>query len=287
MINDCLIIENNFKDINNIYNIIKNGEDSFNKINFKPDENDICNFLNTLKNFGNFYEENIKIDLPLEKDLIYEIKKGSNASTPKKSLHDQLRKIEAKKFCNNYTFNFPLKKCSFFISEEKKFIILGEGENIITKTGTNFNWTGTISNNKIDFSKKEEYIFKFKILNTEFYNIMLGVATMDSNFNKASFEDNKANKIFGWYYSLSNGYLFSREPQNYSYKNIGLDSRVKELNMIIKTDIKKKYANLKFIINDEDKGDSYTKIPLDKPISPSILLFHTNDSVEILEMMIK
>ena len=116
---------------------------------------------------------------------------------------------------------------------------------------------------------------------------MLGVATMDFNFNKASFEDNKANKIFGWYYSLSNGYLFSREPQNYSYKNIGLDSRVKELNMIIKTDIKKKYANLKFIINDEDKGDSYTKIPLDKPISPSILLFHTNDSVEILEMMIK
>ena len=116
---------------------------------------------------------------------------------------------------------------------------------------------------------------------------MLGVATMDFNFNKASFEDNKANKIFGWYYSLSNGYLFFFFSQNYSYKNIGLDSRVKELNMIIKTDIKKKYANLKFIINDEDKGDSYTKIPLDKPISPSILLFHTNDSVEILEMMIK
>ena len=40
---------------------------------------------------------------------------------------------------------------------------------------------------------------------------------------------------------------------------------------------------LKFIVDNEDKGDSYTDIPLEKPIFPSVLLYHTNDSVEIIE----
>ena len=40
---------------------------------------------------------------------------------------------------------------------------------------------------------------------------------------------------------------------------------------------------LKFIINNEDKGDSYTNIPIDKPLFPAVCLFHVNDSVEIIE----
>ena len=39
---------------------------------------------------------------------------------------------------------------------------------------------------------------------------------------------------------------------------------------------------LKFIIDNEDKGDSYTNIPIDKPIFPTILLYHVDDSVEII-----
>jgi hypothetical protein len=42
-----------------------------------------------------------------------------------------------------------------------------------------------------------------------------------------------------------------------------------------------KKRTLKFIIENEDKGDSYTDIPLDKPIATSVLLYHTNDSVEM------
>ena len=40
---------------------------------------------------------------------------------------------------------------------------------------------------------------------------------------------------------------------------------------------------LKFIINNEDKGDSYTDIPIDKPLFPAVLLYNINDSVEIFE----
>ena len=44
-----------------------------------------------------------------------------------------------------------------------------------------------------------------------------------------------------------------------------------------------KKRSLKFIINNEDKGDSYTNIPIDKPIFPAVLLENQNDSVEITE----
>ena len=41
---------------------------------------------------------------------------------------------------------------------------------------------------------------------------------------------------------------------------------------------------LKFIIDNEDKGESYTNIPIDKPIYPAVILHDTNDSIEILEI---
>ena len=45
-----------------------------------------------------------------------------------------------------------------------------------------------------------------------------------------------------------------------------------------------KQRTLKFIINNEDKGDSYINIPIDKPIFPAVLLYNKNDSVEITEV---
>ena len=40
---------------------------------------------------------------------------------------------------------------------------------------------------------------------------------------------------------------------------------------------------LKFIINNEDKGESYKDIPIDKPLVPAICLYKINDSIEIIE----
>ena len=41
--------------------------------------------------------------------------------------------------------------------------------------------------------------------------------------------------------------------------------------------------SLKFIIDNEDRGNSFDNIPIDKPISPSIILNDIDDSVEISE----
>ena len=40
---------------------------------------------------------------------------------------------------------------------------------------------------------------------------------------------------------------------------------------------------LKFIMDGEDKGNSFTDIPLNKPLFPSVLLYHKDDSVEITD----
>lgn len=40
-------------------------------------------------------------------------------------------------------------------------------------------------------------------------------------------------------------------------------------------------GTMKFIIDNEDKGESYTGIPLDKPLVPVIFLYDKDDSVEV------
>ena len=45
-----------------------------------------------------------------------------------------------------------------------------------------------------------------------------------------------------------------------------------------------KKGSLKFIIDGEDHGDSYTNIPLDNELYPSVLLYHKEDSVEIMDI---
>jgi hypothetical protein len=45
-----------------------------------------------------------------------------------------------------------------------------------------------------------------------------------------------------------------------------------------------KKRTLKFIINNEDRGDSYKNIPIDKPLFPAVMLYYSNDSVEITKL---
>ena len=45
-----------------------------------------------------------------------------------------------------------------------------------------------------------------------------------------------------------------------------------------------KKITLKFLINNEDKGDSYNNISIDKPLFPAVFLYEKDDSVEISEI---
>ena len=87
-----------------------------------------------------------------------------------------------------------------------------------------------------------------------------------------------SNEKCGWYYYCDGSTLYSGPPFNYSGKSSGL-SKVNDEIVVVIMNMKKR--TLKFIINNEDKGDSYTNIPIDKPIFPAICLDYQNDSVEI------
>ena len=68
-------------------------------------------------------------------------------------------------------------------------------------------------------------------------------------------------------------------PFNYSNKSSGLSKINNEIIVIMNM----KKRTIKFKINNEDKGDSYINIPIDKPIFPAVILVHKNDSIEITE----
>ena len=106
---------------------------------------------------------------------------------------------------------------------------------------------------------------------------MIGVATIDFDVNSAFYQ---TNKNYGWYYYCCNGNLYSGPPHNYQGKGTNLKYRNNEIRIIMNM----KKRTLKYIIDNEDKGESYTNIPLDKPIAPSVLLYNINDSVEIIEV---
>ena len=105
---------------------------------------------------------------------------------------------------------------------------------------------------------------------------MIGVATSDFDIYTSDFS------TCGFYLfcRLSPPTLYSGPPFNFSGKKTNL-SRVNN-EIIVVLNMKKR--TLKFIINNEDKGDSFTNIPIDKPLFPAVLLYYANNSVEISEV---
>ena len=138
----------------------------------------------------------------------------------------------------------------------------------MTKTGTN-GWMGKICENELEKSK--EHKWKIKIIKSYNKCIMVGVAPIDFDINSSDYSN------CGWYFYCYDSTLYSGPPFNYSCKGTNLSKVNDEIIVIMNMEKR----TLKFIINNEDKGDSYKNIPLDKPIYPAVLLCNPNDSVEI------
>ena len=173
----------------------------------------------------------------------------------------------------NYQYSFKFQKCPHDINEDRKFLISGEKENIMTKVGQN-NIIGTICINELEENK--EYNWKIKILHSRDYdnNIMVGVATSEFDINSSIYN------TCGWYLHCRNSTLYSGPPHNYNGQITNLNRVTDEIvvNMNMKT------RTLKFIIDNEDRGNSYTDIPIDKKIFPAVFLYETNDSIEIINL---
>ncbi len=92
---------------------------------------------------------------------------------------------------------------------------------------------------------------------------MVGVAPCNFDNNKSNFNN------CGWYLHIES-YLYSGPPYNFSTKATNLKQVNNELIMVMNM----KNKSLKFIIDNEDKGESYIDIPIDNPITPAISLYN-------------
>ena len=221
--------------------------------------NDCINIENNIKNINIINEIINKCDIKNKIEF--------NFSPKETQLKEFMKSIGTfgKIYYNIYSF----KKCPTNIEDNRKYVISGYKNNIITKTGYN-GWMGTICENELDKSI-EEHKWKIKILNSQNKSIMVGVATSD--FDILSSTQNTC----GWYLSCDNSKLYSGPPFKYDCLKTNL-SKVKD-EIIVVMNMKKR--TVKFIINNEDKGDSYKDIPIDKPLFPAVCLVHKDDSVEI------
>ena len=276
------------KEIDNIYNekyfnddIIKKGEKLPKKIKLSLDKgklidkdwdnNNLYSYINDCINI----ENNIK-NINIIKKNINKFEKNNKIKIgflPKEeSFNNFLGTLNS--FGKIYLNGFCFKDYPEEIKENRKFALSGENKNIITRTGSN-GWFGTICEFELDKSI-EEHKRKIKILKGTENDIMVGVAPSDFDINKS---DNYNSS--GWYLhcQYSPPYLYTGPPFNYNYKQTNLSKINDEILVVMNM----KKRTFKFIINNEDKGDSYTNIPIDKPLYPAVLLYYKNDSVEITE----
>ena len=129
---------------------------------------------------------------------------------------------------------------------------------------------GTICQNQLEKNKVHEW--KIKILKTKEYKIDVGVAPIDFDINSSQYN------TCGWNFYCMNSTLDSGPPHKYFDTKTNLSKVKDEIKIIM--DMNKR--TLKFIINNEDKGESFTNIPIDKPLTPAVCLETKDDSVEII-----
>ena len=145
------------------------------------------------------------------------------------SFKDFLKSINS--FGKIYLKNFSFKECPKNINDKRAYSISGENNNILTKTGTNGCWMGTICENELDKSI-EEHKWKIKLLNVKYNHFMVGVAPIDFDINSSSYNN------CGWYLFCNNSTLYSGPPFNYSGKNTNL-SKVND-EIIVVMNLKKR-----------------------------------------------
>ena len=78
-------------------------------------------------------------------------------------------------------FFYKLKPCPQNIKEENNYIISGDNQNIVTKTGKDEKYVGILCQNHLDELKI--YKWRIKILKTKNFRINIGVSPIDFDIN--------------------------------------------------------------------------------------------------------
>ena len=228
--------------------------------------NDCINIEKNIEKFLNIKE---KIKLLNSKAVIQFVIKDNDGEV----ISEKIKNF-GEIFFNDYKFIF--KKCPNEINIQRKFIISGDKDNILTKKEPDFCWTGTTC--LTEFKKSVEYKWKIRILKSITKQIMIGVVPSDFNINNIDSSDFTIN-LSGWFFYCNDLRLYSGPPHNYINKS----TEIKELGNEIICVMNMDKRTLRFMTSEKDKEIQYSDIPVDKPLFPAVCLFNC-DKVEILEI---
>ena len=242
-------------------------------LNADKDNNKLSSLINDCINVENHVLDIKKINSTLKRSDSYKnikIKFLPNEN----EINNFLEFINKFGKITNNDYKYKFKKCPLSFDFPKEYNVYGVNDNFLIKTGPTSMKTYIC---EYELINEIENKWKIEIVNSKSNHIMVGITTIDCNLNILTY-----NRC-GWYISCFTSKLYSGPPHNYNGKETNLNFVKRQIAIIM--DMKK--GTLKFIFDGEDKGESYTNIPLDKPIFPVVILYDTNDEVKISECYYK
>ena len=172
---------------------------------------------------------------------------------------------------------FLWKKCPSEVDKDRKYSV--DKKNPRIATNIRGYYCTIIGNTPLPPNKVTSWCTK--ILKSEDNNgdgIYIGVAPSDINQNENW-------KKCGWYFYCCYSTLRSGPPHNYRGKEYGPRKGQGEYvhtgdSVGVVMDTAK--GELSFVVNGVNLGVAYERIPLDKPLVPCTILYHKEDSVELV-----
>jgi len=273
-------------------------------LNFKPEEAGINDFISKIKAFGNIYYQNLRF------------KESENKDYTVTGTSDNI-------IINNKNNEWILVQCKNELEKEKEYIwkikILKSQCNRIMIGVSAILSQNEMKNINNFFSFDKNEIIKRIILNqnylNKYFNLWkykkypkveikndktivtkkrLNIQCISETKKPKKHEEPKEEKpeeekpeelkkpkesINFWYYCCFNSTFYSGSLYNFIKRNI-FYFKEKENEFIINICIKKGF--LKFIIDNEETI-TFNNIPMNIPLTPTILLYNSDDSVEIIE----
>lgn len=175
------------------------------------------------------------------------------------------------------------KACPKLVGTHMEYAVSGPLGRVATKVGGDSNYCTIIGNIALPLGKTTTW--KVQIVNfreNKFGRcIYLGVAQHSINQNDGSVNVYKG----GWHLRCHDFSLYSAPPHKYLDKKYGPRRKGGEYlkkGEAITISFDAVRGNLSFGIKEENFGNAYEGIPLDKPLVPSSLLFHKDDSIKLL-----
>ena len=177
LINDCIVIENDIKNIQDINKNIQILESNINiEIKFKPENSEISKYIEIFNKFGEIYKENRVYYMLNPKTQIKSFKNANNNNMVKQNKNYLIN--NNKKNLNNYDNNINVKYNNEKYNKQKINFVPNNNYNRNVNYIPNFN--DEVNYNRKNYNKNINYIQNNNINYNQNYNI---INNMNSNPN--------------------------------------------------------------------------------------------------------